>query len=110
MSGDCHYRAVAGLRLRKFGDGVVPQIMKSQTCKRALHLFDLDTTLFVGALLRGLLLGSACRARDLPCEISPYCPPTRLRLRRIYIGHFASREDIMVRLNLSHLSGTIVEQ
>jgi hypothetical protein len=72
MSGNCHDRAVAGLRFGKLGDGMVSQIVEAKSRERALHLLDVCSTLLIGASLSRVLISSAGRAGNQPCQVPPW--------------------------------------
>ena len=61
---NAHYGLVAGLRLGKFRNCTVPQIVEAQPVSRAFDLADVGSALGIAALFAGLL---EVRAKE-PCS------------------------------------------
>jgi hypothetical protein len=55
MAGDGHDRLFAGLRLRKLGDRMVPQVMKTESVKGILDIPDIRLAFPIAASLGRIL-------------------------------------------------------
>ncbi len=85
MPGDCHDGAVAGLRLGKLRNCVMPQVVEAQSGQGTLYLGEVGLALRVPAPPGRPLLPSASRTLDQSRQIDPRSPPTPLWPRGVEV-------------------------